>query len=391
MFCKNSISKLDMGKKSNILDPVTKKKIFISTIPITDNRIWQNGLFQNIFFLYKLFEKAGYYPYLLFGCEKPEKDCAELEKFRTISVGEYQKSPFPLYVYIEISLSFNEEAREFFKKHGAKILKLHLGNNLNFDIENTVFINEANTHNICNVPGKLDVALLSPHYDFHKEYVATVHGIYPIQKIAPYVWDSSLIIDLENTHVWKPNGPYAITIMEPNISFQKCSLIPIMICEMFYRSNPGMFEGAVVVNGYNMSKFQYFNETILANLDIQRSGKIHLLKRCAMRQLCTTLKHNILVLHAVNNDYNYIFLEHLFMGFPVLHNYSSLKEYGYYYEGDDIIAGKKLLETVIKFHGANIKKYKERNLPLLHKFSIENPENIIGWKKILDTEYNRVY
>jgi hypothetical protein len=373
-----------MSKKKQIINPVTKKNVFISTITITDSRIWQNGLFQNIFFLYKLFENNGYYPYLLLGEKKPDKDCKELDNFRTICIYDYQKSPFPLYVYIEMALSFTEDARLLFKKNGAKILKLHLGNNLNFDIENTIFTTDESNNKICNAPGKLDYVLLSPHYDFHKEYVSVIHGTYPQQKIAPYVWDSCLIGDLENIHVWKENGPYAITIIEPNISFQKCSLVPIMICELFYRNNPGTFEGAIVVNGYNMTKHEYFNETILGNLDIHRKGKIHLIKRCALRQICQTFKSNIVILHAVNNDYNYVFLEHLLMGFPVLHNYATLKQYGYYYEGDNILAGYKLLETVINFHKLNIKKYKERNLPLLQKFKIDNPENIIEWKKILD-------
>jgi hypothetical protein len=356
-----------------------KKRVLIATINIEKSGLWTCGLYQNVIFIYKLLEIANYLPYF-FVDEKTSKEFQS--EYRVIDKRDWNAGPFRIYAFIEIGMISSSYIRSVMKNSGAKTFKLGLGNSLNIDTETVLFNKNAQFYTY--ITGNTDETLLSPHYDLQQEYCSIIDGIYPSVRVAPYVWDSVLIKEFQDTHKWEPNMPFSITIMEPNISFQKCSLVPIMICELFYRNNPGTFEGAIVVNGYNMTKHEYFNETILGNLDIHRKGKIHLIKRCALRQIYQTFKSNIVILHAVNNDYNYVFLEHLLMGFPVLHNYATLKQYGYYYEGDNILAGYKLLETVINFHKLNIKKYKERNLPLLQKFKIDNPENIIEWKKILD-------
>jgi hypothetical protein len=72
------------------------------------------------------------------------------------------------------------------------------------------------------------------------------------------------------------------------------------------------------------------------------------------------------------------------MGFPVIHNYEKFKDYGYYYSGNDIFAGAKMIETVINTHGFKLESYKATNKQLLWNFSIYNPDNIKGWQNIFD-------
>lgn len=368
--------------KLNELPKKQQLPVFITTVRTTEQQIWSNGLFQNILFLYRLFEVAGYLPFLLVDDNKKNPDSKLYQRIRTIDATDWIKKPFRIYAYIEMGLSCSPNIRKAFKDAGAKTFKLYLGNILNIDIETPIF-NES-TYFCHHMLGEINTILVSPHYDFHQEYAGAVNKLFPCVKIAPYIWDPVLINDLLDSHVWNPTGPYSFTIIEPNISFQKCSLIPVMICETYYRQNPAKVHEIAVINGIVMADSIYYVESIQPNLDIYQDGKLHLLQRTDIKTLSKQLKSNIVIHHTVNNEYNYIFFEHLFMGFPVIHNYEKFKDYGYYYPGNDIRIGCEMIEHVINTHGFKLETYKATNLQLLWNFSIYNPENIKGWQKILD-------
>jgi hypothetical protein len=368
--------------KLDSLPKTEQRPIFITTVRTPEEQIWANGLFQNIFFLYKLYEAAGYLPFLMVDDNTKNRESKLYERFRTIDANEWIKAPFRIYAYVEMGLSCAPNIRKAFHDAGAKTFKLYLGNILNIDIETSIF--NKDTFFCHHLIGNIDTILVSPHYDFHQGYACAINKVYPSVKIAPYVWDSAFIQDIADIHIWNPSGHYSLTIIEPNISFQKCSLLPIMIAETFFRENPDKLHEIAVINGNMLADSPYFTNTILQNLDVFKKGKLCLLPRTDIRNLSKNLRSNIVIHHTVNNEYNYIFFEHLFMGFPVIHNYEKFKDYGYYYSGNDIFAGAKMIETVINTHGFKLESYKATNKQLLWNFSIYNPDNIKGWQNIFD-------
>ena len=42
-----------------------KPRVLLTTVKISDDHIWANGLFQNIYILYKMMETLGYEPILM--------------------------------------------------------------------------------------------------------------------------------------------------------------------------------------------------------------------------------------------------------------------------------------------------------------------------------------
>jgi Protein of unknown function (DUF2827) len=362
-------------------DPL--KTVMITSIRMPEEQLWANGLFQNIFILYKLFESVGYIPFLLVDDNKKHRDSKLYEQFRTIDAHEWVQKPFKLYAYIEMGMSCGPQIRGLFKQAGAKTFKLYLGNILNIDIETPMF--HPGTNFSHHVTGEIDTILVSPHYDFHQEYSAAINGVYPSVKIAPYVWEPLFIKDLVGTYKHRAGPPYSFTIIEPNISFQKSSLIPIMICEAYYRKRPEKVHEVIAVNGNKLLESPYFKNTLFPTLELQKVGKLHMLPRADTRSLAKNFPSNILIQHTVNNEYNYIFLEHLMMGFPVIHNFSALKDYGYYYEGDSIQEAVALIDKVTQTHHMRVEAYKAAANQLHWNFSISNPANMKGWMDILDT------
>lgn len=374
------VTKPYIGLTSVPIDPI--KPIFLTSIRMQEAQLWANGLFQNIFILYKLFEIAGYCPFLLVDDNNKHKESKLFEKFRTIDANEWAAKPFRLFAYIEMGMSCGTQIRQLFKRSGARMFKLYLGNILNIDIEIPMF--SPGTNFCHHMVGEIDTILVSSHYDFHQEYAACINRVYPSVLVTPYVWEPFFVQDLADTYKHRGAPPYSFTIIEPNISFQKSSLIPIMIIEAYYRRSPEKVHEIAVINGAKLLESQYFKQTILPTLDVYKAGKLHLLARADTRTLAKAMNNHILIQHTVNNEYNYIFFEHMLMGFPVIHNFPRFKDYGYYYEGDDIAGGLEQIHSVTEKHGTRGETYKALIKQLAWNFSIYNPANIKGWVDIIE-------
>ena len=361
-----------------------KPRVLLTTVRIPDDHIWANGLFQNVYVIYKMLELAGFEPWLMVDNNENNTDAKLHEKFRLTDFKEYIKAPFRVVGYIEMGMSCDPSIRRFFRSMGAKVVKLYLGNILNIDIETITFYNGINFSH--HVAGELDEIWVSPHYDIHAEYAGSINGMCGKTRVAPYVWDPMFIEDLGVTYDGSKHTPESarrFLIMEPNISFQKNSLIPIMIMEAYYRKYPERVAEVVVINGNKLKENPYFMTSVAPYLTILTDGKMQLMPRAHMSNAARVFHDAIIVQHQVNNQYNYSTLEWFTMGFPVLHNIPRFKEYGYYYNGDDFDAGAACIEQIVEYHELRKEAYKAHAKQLTWNFSIYNPANAEAWKKLI--------
>ena len=360
-----------------------KKRLFLTTVRIPDEQIWANGLFQNIYILYKMFEAQGYEPYLLVDNLDNNKEAKIHDGFRMLDFKSYIATPFPVVAYLEFGMSCDPAIRKFFKAIGAKTTKTYLGNILNIDIETITFYKSTNFSH--HVAGELDEIWVSPHYDFHAEYAGSVNGICGRTRLAPYVWDPHFIQDLAGIykHVSDQGAARKFVIMEPNISFQKCGLVPILAMEAYYRRHPTLVDHVVVVNGAKLKDNPYFQHSILPNLTIFRDGKLQLMPRAHIVNFARVYNDAIILQHQVNNEYNYSFFEWNYMGFPVIHNIRRFKDYGYYYAENDFEAAANRIEEVVTMWRSQQETIRSQFHQLMWRFSIHNPENVSAWKTLI--------
>jgi hypothetical protein len=87
--------------------------------------------------------------------------------------------------------------------------------------------------------------------------------------------------------------------------------------------------------------------------------------------------------HQINNQYNYMTLEYLFSGFPILHNAPDWSDAGYYYEGSNIDNGTNMLEKILLYHDSNMEQYISGATVLQWRHSIYNPEVQKAWSKLV--------
>lgn len=366
-----------------------RKVILLATSTINSDSFFVNGLYQNVCVLYKLFDSMGYAPILLVN-DKP-KDINSvpsiLRYVRMITVDEIMKSPMPIHLYLEIGMSIDPRLRKLFRMGGAKVAKLYLGNILNIDTETPMFYPAMNfSHHIV---GELDEIWVSPHYKQHDEYAAVLNHVEAdakSMKIAPYVWDSSILtLDGERNLKWRPRLPTeteTLVILEPNISFQKAALIPLLIAERSYRLKKRPLH-VLVGNGERLMKNPFFTQTILPTLELAKDSMITFSGRHDIPSIMAEYPHATGLCHQWNNQYNYMTLEYLVAGFPVIHNASDWYDIGYFYKGHDINEGLAALSRSQAQHATSLERYKSGAEVLRWRHSPYNPEVQKAWKELV--------
>ncbi len=370
--------------------PVTNRPIILlATALITEENLFLNGLFQNIYVLYRMFESMGTTPIMLVN-KKPE-NLDKIPKYmfniRIMSGEDLVKQPIPVKLYIEIGMSMSADVHRFLKMCGAKICKLYLGNILNIDVENPIFL--PNQHFAHHVKGLMDEIWTSPHYQMHDQYARALNFVDLEKKeeiVAPYVWDSQVLTnDGTRNFQWRKacnDAEDVFLVLEPNISFQKCSLLPLMILEAWFRKNPDWKGEVVLSNGERLLAIPFFRETIWKELDLVKAGRIKVKGRSDILTLLKEYPCAIPICHQWNNEYNYMLFEYFFCGYPVLHNASNWGSYGYYYSGSNIQAAVKNIEQIRSGHQDNMEIYKSQAKQLMWKHSPYNPDIQREWGKL---------
>jgi hypothetical protein len=374
---------------SSLKPSLQRNIILIATASISDSNIYNNGLYQNCFLIYRLAEAIGWLP--IFVINKKPTDLIGIPDFvktcRMAEIEDILNQPIPVKVYLEVGMSISGNLRKYMKMLGARTCKLYLGNIVNIDIETPMFFRGMNFSH--HVIGEQDEIWTSPHYGQNSEYASALNNVEPSGKsmrIAPYVWDPCILTNDGNRNVtWRGHRSGEVItfiIMEPNISFQKSSIIPLLILEEWHLAHPEIPIKIVVLNGDRLCASGYFKDSIEPSLNIKKF--IEYSGRHDMITIMNIYPYAIPICHHISNEFNYMVLEFMYAGYPVLHNCDAWKEYGYYYPNVNTILGAKQLHEAVLYHGERFEAYKSHIKALLWRHSIYNPDIQKAWKELLE-------
>ena len=129
----------------------------------------------------------------------------------------------------------------------------------------------------------------------------------------------------------------------------------------------------------------FWKETILPSLDLWKAGKIEIKGRMDIVSIMNEYPSGVPVCHQWNNEYNYMVMEFFWSGYPVLHNASDWKEFGYVYTDSDIYEGSEKLEEIRKIHTSNKELYKSHARALAWRHSPYNPDVQRAWRSMLES------
>jgi hypothetical protein len=127
--------------------------------------------------------------------------------------------------------------------------------------------------------------------------------------------------------------------------------------------------------------------SLLKSFDMYKDNKLTSEKRYQTAYVVSQYM-DILICHQLLNPLNYIYLDVAYMGYPVLHNAPMCKDLGYYYEGSDTKDGAKQLNWILENHDNHIDEYNERNKKALWRYSVNNPELVATYDKLIYNLFN---
>jgi len=364
--------------------PAKRSVVMIGSSTINMSTMFNNGLMQNVYILYRMFQSMGYIPILLVQ-EMPASVPVYMTDVTLLTIESFVTAAIRVDVYIEIAMSIDVVVKQYLRMGGSRIYKLYLGNILNIDIESPLCY--PGMYFVHHYIGDIDDVWVSPHYAQHLHYARSINRVLDkdAKCIAPYVWDPCILTaGGSRSFQWSApvKGEEIFLLIEPNISFQKTSLVPLCILEAWYRKNPSWKGKIVLVNGNRLEVLPFFMNSLADSFDLVRDKRIVFEGRVSIIDLMTTYPSAIPICHQVNNEYNYMVLEYFHCGYPVLHNASDWSVYGYYYPNSDIAAGVKVLEGMLS-EPLNVETFKSHAKALTWRHSPYNPDVQRGWAKLL--------
>jgi hypothetical protein len=366
-----------------------RKNIILATNTVNDTTLYLNGLTQNIVILYNLFEAMGYKSWLLQYTGDSSEKREFIHRYRTIVPKDIITNGMSVFTFIEIGMSVDTATRSYLRSVGAKIVKLYLGNILNIDVETSQnFTNMFFSHHMV---GEIDEIWTSPHYFQHIDYSAALNRT-DINKarIAPYVWDPCFVnqYGTKEQLEWNPCRDWRdidIVIMDPNISFQKCYFYPLLLVEAFYKRYPEWRGRVHIINGDRIKIQANAMNFVLSGMSLERDKKLVLHGRKNFHTILTDHPSSCFITHQWNNDFNYMTLELLYCGYPVLHNSDGWSQFGYHYDINKWDVAIETLLLALKGHRELLNIYKSHAANLIWRHSIHNMKNQSDWQIILNS------
>jgi hypothetical protein len=226
--------------------------------------------------------------------------------------------------------------------------------------------------------GGLDEIWTSPHYDMNLSYALALNRLNK-GYLVPYVWDSQWVKGLRHW-VAKSWTQMDIVIMEPNISFQKCSLFPILLVKAFAQTYPEWTGRLIVQNSERLFMSRWFRERLVPQLNRM---KVVWKGRQTLGEILTDHPSAAFISHQLTNDYNYLILELMHLDYPVLHNSERWSAFGYNWSVDRWSEALITLRGMLEGHSASLHSYRVQANQLAWMHSPQNPANLIGWLHLL--------
>lgn len=337
--------------------------------------VWENGIFQNCFFLANLLRHSPAVAEVYLVCSG-DGDAQDRTRFLADSPVPWideQRALQTLDVLIEMSSTLGDDWVVPFRARGGKVIACCVGNDFVIDAERLAF----------GLPhGRLVPQAQRDAVWTLEEYRKTCKSYYealfraPVS-ITPHLWAPDFIDRNvpKGEFIYRPGRKrWRIAIVEPNICMVKASHLPMLVCETAHRANPDALERICIFNTAHIKDHAVFNP-FANSLDIVRHGLSLFEGRLPMYEILPC-HADALVCHQWENAQNYVYYEALYGGFPLIHNSDLLQDCGYRYHGFDCEEGGAALITAWKNHDDQLEAYRDRAQRYLDLLDPANPANV---------------
>ena len=362
--------------------------------------IWDNGINQNIALLGILLKKSSAVHQVWFvngGTSDRPNPSLGFDGLG-IPIVKPQEVTHEIDVLIEMGAILPEEWMRRIHARGAKIVCFGVGHNFNAAAETAVFPSKHAGIHLTDPTLRTETWGLAHHAKTGAAMMQTLTRK-PMMTM-PHIW-SPLFLDKTieaaeregKSFGFKPSQGerrgWRVAIFEPNISVVKSYLVPMLLCEEAYRSNPEAVSYMMVMNTFQLKEHQTFLR-FAANLDLTKEHKATYEPRVLFTTAMTRHECNAVVAHHWECGMNYAYYDTLYGGYPLIHNSEFLQQagVGIFYPGFLAREGAQALVGAWNQSPEFWQDYKKKADEFLKTLHPEHPENIRIFTERLLHVYN---
>ena len=324
--------------------------------------LWENGIYQNCLFLVQLLQASPVIEqvYLICGGDGDAEDRRRFVASAPCPLLDMAEAAEIVDLAFEMSAGLNKEWVARLRERGGKVISYYVGNDFVLDAERMVF-DLPNAWLVPDSPRDAVWTLEEYRRTCAPYYQAAVRS--PVA-IMPHLWSPELFDRaareaglIDEVHYRPGERRWRIGVAEPNLSYVKTYLIPLLACECAHRADPNMLEHVWMFNTLpHLNKAPF---SALANsLDLVQHGVASFEGRVPAYEVFAKLI-DALVCHQWENAQNYIYYEALHCGFPLIHKSPLLGDCGYRYHDFDCEEAARALRQAYDRHDLELSHYRD--------------------------------
>lgn len=354
--------------------------------------LFENGLRQNVLFLYHLFKAAPDCARVLL-LNHGDGEAGEIPEALGVAPGDIVRTPDVLdaldYVVV-IGAAMDRETVMALRARGCRLIAYKGGNGAVISMEAMIAKPPRADAERYFDADYYDAVWMTPqHLSTYRGWCETIYRR-PVSEV-PQIWSPLLIEAMapaaRSRFGWRAPAPGAkggaarIGILDPNVTVMKTSHLPMLVCEVAYRRNPAAFSAIYVTNGWPHRDDPHFKSFTLS-LTAAQAGVMTLEPRFVGLEFLAD-HCDAVVTHHWENGLNYLYYEVLFGNYPLVHNSAFLREHGYYYPDFDAEQGAEALLTALAEHAQRQAEHAARAKALFARLDPAAPPNIALHERLL--------
>ena len=346
--------------------------------------VFSNGCVQQPLFLRKSLVNAGFEVDFL----GTEKDYREFEFTRDPIVLTDSTTDFSAYACVVLAsavLVENENNAPYLRnmeRYGVHIVSFICGNIYVLLQEEFVF----SKHNIMAhyIQPYKHRNMIMEMYDYASEYLNVLSDTKT--DVVPYVWDPDVIDSYVKSNqllqrLGDDRSKINIMIWEPNMSIHKNAFVPLLICEDYYRRYGNLNKVYLVC----CQDIQKKHPELTSRLRIFKDNRVESFGRIIMPYMMDIISRNnnylsVTLSYTMLNSLNFLHLEMMYLGVPIVHNNEPFEKNGMYYKDYALRDGADRLEDVRNTFSK--KDYIERCASILETYASCNSERVERYRSI---------
>jgi hypothetical protein len=369
------------------------KKIGI-TFNAPENAIsmFTNGVRQHALYFTETLLNLGYDVYLVVDDNSISKvgTLYGFNKYKFVSISKIISEKFD--AVFQFGYEIFDHLLPELRKVGTKLAAYHCGNEYIFDTEEALFGTSDKKTQTSRLKEKyFDQIWCIPNMSRHNFYYwQTLYRTEVVE--VPFLWSPIAIEQYESDCIkagignllYRNRGEKKkIAIFEPNINTIKWCFPALLTCENSYRINKDLISHVYITNIADNKKFNFkFFNNLVNSLDLKIDSKLSIEAR--YNTLFFMSKHaDFAVSHTLDNPLNYLNFDLCWMGWPLIHNSPLLKDFGYYYEDQNLIQGGEILNKALQEHDKNSDDYLRSNRLAIDRFLPTNKNLLKEYKSLM--------